>query len=177
MKQALEEHGTPNEFKLLRDKYSYFDDMLKQLLSDKRKSQYDPLDLADAQRIAFKLLWVKEFAHKDYRHFPEIMKEDRIKQNFLDVAKINEDTGEEYDAESTYEAFTRACSRVKDVKDSYKPQRLLIKIKDGVEQLNEILDSNALLKKPNCIRLINEILGLTKNLEDFRDKNDGEIQQ
>ena len=61
MKQALEEHGTPNEFKLLRDKYSYFDDMLKQLLSDKRKSQYEPVDLVDAQRIAFKLLWVKEF--------------------------------------------------------------------------------------------------------------------
>ena len=181
MKECLEEHGTPNEWKLLSKNkvtYSHFDDMYNQFLSPKRAPLYEPLDLADAKKIAFKLLWLEEgkLGHKEFRHFPEIMKEDRIRQTFLDGAKRNEETGEEYDANSVLEMFERAKDQVRTQKNSYKPEKLLTSIKDGLERLDEILDNNALLKKPNSIRIMNDILRFTKNIEEFRDKNQNQTE-
>ena len=164
----LSDHGTPNQWPLLENKYSFLDDLMKQVLNPKKKSAWGLENYVALKKVCYKLFWDDDFGHIMYRRIPEIAKNDRILESFIESTQTNEETHEEADVK---EAFDRAVKLVKSTKDAEKPAKLLISINDDLEILSEILENNPLLKKENCLQLMNKIIQHTKKLQDFRDEN------
>ena len=165
---VLADNGTPNQWPLLKDKFSYLDDLMKQILSDRKKTIWGLTDFLKIKNAAYKLFWEDDFSHKDFRKIPKIMKQDRIKKNFLESVEPNDQTGEQADIK---EAFDRAENAEKTAQNSLKPQKILISIKDNFDALLEVLDNNALLKKQQSLDLMDEIITHSEKLKEFRDAN------
>ena len=71
---VLADNGTPNQWPLLKDKFSYLDDLMKQCLGDRKKTTWGLADYDAIRKASYKLFWDKDFAHKDFRKIPKFMK-------------------------------------------------------------------------------------------------------
>ena len=175
---VLANNGTPNQWPLLgkkegekEGKYSYLDDLMKQCLGDRKKAAWGLSDYDTIRKAAYKLFWDEDFAHKDFRKIPKFMKIDRIKKNFIDSVKPNEQTKEEFSPEQIKEAFDRASSAQSAAAKLDKPHQILLSIKDNFDILLETLDTNALLKKQKSLELMDEIVSASEKIKEFRDAN------
>ncbi|MDC0063653.1 hypothetical protein OAJ67_01490 [Candidatus Nitrosopelagicus sp.] len=177
MEECLEQNGWEGEFKRLDGKYAYFVDLHTYILSENALADIDPLDVMEAKRLIFKLMFHKKFHHKDIRKIPAMLAEKRIAESLLDGAKINEETGEEFDVDSIWEHWDRAVYQQNVIEISQKPEKLINSIKFSFEKLKEILEKNEaddLLQKPKNLKSIGDILSTSKLLEEFWNKHQDE---
>jgi hypothetical protein len=171
--KILEDHGTPNQYPLLKDKFSYLDDLMKQVLPEEKQKAWGPEDFIEARRLAYDLFWHKDFNHKLYRKWSPIMSNPRVREHFLDSAKKGP-KGEQFSLPQKFDAFERAEKALRSIADQDKPENLLNSLLDSFQALSEMEDKST-LKKENCLKKISKILEHLKELEKFRDENsDGE---
>jgi hypothetical protein len=171
--KILEDHGTPNQYPLLKNRFAELDDLMRQVLPEEKQKAWGPEDFIEARRLAYDLFWYKDFHHKLYRKWSAIMSNPRVREHFLDSAKRGP-KGEEFSLPQKFDSFQRATQALEAIASQDKPEKLLNSLLDSFQALSEMEDKS-LLKKENSLKKIFEILEYLKELQKFRDENsDGE---
>ena len=171
--KILEDHGTPNQYPLLKNRFAELDDLMRQVLPEEKQKAWGPEDFIEARRLAYDLFWYKDFHHKLYRKWSAIMSNPRVREHFLDSAKRGP-KGEEFSLPQKFDSFQRATQALEAIASQDKPEKLLNSLLDSFQALSEMEDKS-LLKKENSLKKISEILEYLKELQKFRDENsDGE---
>ena len=75
---VLRQRGIPGKWPELADKFSYLDDLMRNVLGRRKQSLWGLEDFLDAKSACYDLFWYKDFDHKAYRKIPAIMGDDRI---------------------------------------------------------------------------------------------------
>lgn len=171
--KILADHGTPNQYPLLKGRFAELDDLMRQILPEEKQKAWGPEDFIEARRLAYDLFWYKDFSHKLYRKWSPIMSNPRVREFFLDSVKKGP-KGEEFSLSQKYATFKRAEKALDAIADQDKPDNLLNTLLDSFQALSDIEDKST-LKKENCLKKISKIIEHLKELEKFRDENsDGE---